>query len=215
MTSPEKTKCRVYWIHLPEHTDMFSQGYVGITVKTVEHRYAQHTQNTKHKTKRNTINNAINKYGDRLICEKVLEGSVEYCRGIENKLRPLPNIGWNISIGGDLPPMTGRKHSEESRTKMSLSNNRELSRLRAIGNEHWKFQTKEWESTKYKGKQWQNAAHIFETVQKFPSAGFRKIHTLSGLPKEIGDLKQVFTKIKTGWIPTLDTKYMSWYSTNK
>ena len=31
----------VYWIHRPEHTDMFTQGYVGIT-KDIKRRFKAH-----------------------------------------------------------------------------------------------------------------------------------------------------------------------------
>jgi len=26
-----KSTCYVYWIHLPEHTDMFTEGYIGVS----------------------------------------------------------------------------------------------------------------------------------------------------------------------------------------
>ena len=31
----------VYWIHLPEHTDMFSEGYIGVT-ENIKRRYYEH-----------------------------------------------------------------------------------------------------------------------------------------------------------------------------
>ena len=111
--------------------------------------------------------------------------------------------------------MSGRKHTLESRAKMSASNNRELSRQRAVTNNNGRFQGKDWESGKYTRRQWHNAKAIYETIAQFPKAGHRKIHTLSLLSKEIGDIKQVFDKIKTGWNPYLDSKYELWFSSTK
>ena len=212
MTS--KTSCNVYWVHLPEHTDISTEGYIGITIKTVAKRFAQHKVGAK-RGDAYTFSNAIVKHGKSLVCTTLLQGSVDYCRYIENKLRPAPNVGWNINIGGDVPPMSGRTHTLESRARMSASNNRELSRQRAVTNNNGRFQGKDWESGKYTRRQWHNAKAIYETIAQFPKAGHRKIHTLSLLSKEIGDIKQVFDKIKTGWNPYLDSKYELWFSGTK
>ena len=48
----------VYWIHHPEHTDMFSQGYIGISEDT-KRRFRDHQK----KNKSIHIKRAIEKYG--------------------------------------------------------------------------------------------------------------------------------------------------------
>jgi hypothetical protein len=110
----------LYWIHHTNHSDIFSQGYIGVS-KNAKLRFNQHHKRTQNKH----LEYAINKYGwDNLIKEIVLISDDSYCLDIENKLRPTNNIGWNITLGGGLPPSTkGRKlgsPSDETRIKMSL-----------------------------------------------------------------------------------------------
>lgn len=76
----------VYWVHLPEHTDMFNQGYIGVT-PNLQKRLKTH----KHKFK---------DLWDRIIVKTILIGDLAYCYMIEQKLRPIKNIGWNKAIGG-------------------------------------------------------------------------------------------------------------------
>jgi len=90
----------VYWIHTPEHTNIFEQGYVGVTGR-FERRIWEHS-------KLNTnphLGYAIQKHGwDNLIKEQVIIADEEYCLEMEAKLRPTESIGWNIVIGGGMPP---------------------------------------------------------------------------------------------------------------
>ena len=55
----------VYWIRLPEHTDVFSQGYVGVTTKTSAARFLEHVSASRWKQKKKLkISNAICKHGE-------------------------------------------------------------------------------------------------------------------------------------------------------
>jgi len=111
----------VYWIRHQEHTDIFSQGYVGIS-NNVKRRMINHfNQPTNMHMK-----NAVNKYGwDNLVKQIVLIADKDYCLDIEKKLRPVDFIGWNQTVGGGCPPKPkkgmgkGRKLSEETRKKLS------------------------------------------------------------------------------------------------
>lgn len=92
----------VYWIHHKNHSDVFSQGYVGIS-KNPKDRWNRHWKynGNEHLTR------AIKKYGwDNLIKEIILIGKKEYCFNVESKLRPTRQIGWNIAEGGANPPKT-------------------------------------------------------------------------------------------------------------
>lgn len=91
----------IYWIKLKEHTDIFTQGYVGVS-KNVKERLRQHYKNAKggyHSDK--ILSKAILKYGQEKLEEKIILISTnEYCYEIEKKLRPLAFIGWNMKEGG-------------------------------------------------------------------------------------------------------------------
>lgn len=106
----------VYWIHHPDHTDMFTQGYVGVTASATK-RFNEH----KVKTQNKHLKNAINKYGwDSLVKEVVLMADKAYCLMIELKLRAEDSIGWNIIKGGGMPPKftkTGWNHTKEANEK--------------------------------------------------------------------------------------------------
>jgi group I intron endonuclease len=110
----------VYWIRTQDHTDIFNQGYVGIS-NNVEKRWYDH----KTYTKNAHLKNAIQKYGwDNLVKEVILIADESYCLDIETKLRPSDKIGWNIVMGGGKPPSSlGRKYvrSEEWKEKQRLS----------------------------------------------------------------------------------------------
>ena len=110
----------VYWIRHKDHTDIFSQGYVGIS-SNFNDRLRSH----KSKPTNLHMKNAINKYGwVNLIKEKILIATQEYCVMIEKQLRPNDFIGWNQTAGGGVPPKSkkgmgkGRKLSEETKLKI-------------------------------------------------------------------------------------------------
>lgn len=119
----------VYWIHHKDHTDIFSQGYVGVSVNA-QMRFAQHFKRTQNAH----LKNAIAKYGwENLVKQQFLIADKEYCLKVEKQLRPVGNLGWNIVAGGGLPPLAkkgvnagkpswnkGKKSSLETRQKLSI-----------------------------------------------------------------------------------------------
>ena len=113
----------VYWIKRDCHTDPKTEGYIGVTNKSLEERFRVHSKYVK---KRSHVNKAIQKYDDVDIV-LLHEGTDEECLRMEHNLRPKENIGWNIAKGGSVPPMMneetarkiaqtlkGRKRSAES-----------------------------------------------------------------------------------------------------
>lgn len=89
----------VYWIHLPEHSDVTIDGYVGIATN-FEQRMFAHKSCAK-TGKNQTLYKAIRKHGwDNLTKEIIVISDENYCLEIEKKLRPTQRIGWNIAIGG-------------------------------------------------------------------------------------------------------------------
>jgi hypothetical protein len=87
-------KAYIYWLHLPEHTDMKTEGYIGVS-KTPRKRFIKH----KKKTSRH-LGNAFKKYGELIEQNIVWLGNEEICYELENQLRPNPQIGWNEAPGG-------------------------------------------------------------------------------------------------------------------
>ena len=99
MTSRDGVKCYLYWIKTKEMQDIFTEGYVGISVHP-RVRFTQHIYSAK---------KGVSYYNKELI-KGLLEGSVtqeilmvgevSYCLEIENRLRHKAGIGWNIAVGG-------------------------------------------------------------------------------------------------------------------
>jgi group I intron endonuclease len=111
----------VYWIHHVDHTDMFSQGYIGIS-SNVKKRWYDHKNNPSNAH----LKHAIDKYGwDNLIKQVLIIADEAYCLAMELKLRATKQIGWNLVEGGGKPPSSlGKKFvkSEETRRKLSIAN---------------------------------------------------------------------------------------------
>ena len=112
--------CSVYWIRHPDHTDMFTQGYIGIS-SNVKQRWESHSKNSSNLH----IGRAVKKYGwDNLIKQVVLIADKAYCLAVETKLRPANQIGWNVVGGGGNPPSSLGKtfiRSEEYCKKQSAA----------------------------------------------------------------------------------------------
>jgi predicted GIY-YIG superfamily endonuclease len=90
----------LYWIHHHTHTDMLSQGYVGVS-NSVKQRWNRHKRGAGNAH----LANAIKKYGwDSLVKKVIVIADEAYCLMIEAKLRAQDNIGWNITKGGGKPP---------------------------------------------------------------------------------------------------------------
>lgn len=132
----------VYWIRHKDHTDIFSEGYVGVS-NDVVNRWIDHKSEIKTGKHINPhFVNAVNKYGwDELIKEVILISTKEYCLEIEEKLRPEKKIGWNIAKGGGMPiPMFGIDNP--------MAN--PIHRAKISGENHFMFGKKHTEETKKK-----------------------------------------------------------------
>jgi hypothetical protein len=92
----------LYWIRHKDHTDMFSEGYIGVS-KNIESRWLRHSRYSDNQH----LKAAIKKYGwDNLVKEVILIGEESYCYDLEVKIRPNKQIGWNIAEGGAKPPVS-------------------------------------------------------------------------------------------------------------
>jgi len=94
----------VYWIREQSHTDLMTQGYIGVS-GNVSKRFAAH-RNMENGTNAH-LRHAIQKHGwDNMVKSVLLMAEKDYCLDIERKLRPADKIGWNLTVGGGYPPVT-------------------------------------------------------------------------------------------------------------
>ena len=105
----------VYHIHVEPS---LTSGYIGVT-KNVALRFSQHGWKRKRSNKH--LRNALAKYGDAVKFSVVVDGlDYEAASLIEEMLRPKPNIGWNIAVGGNIPPNPkGKVRSAEYRANIA------------------------------------------------------------------------------------------------
>ena len=97
----------VYWIHTKDHSDIFSEGYIGVSNNAKTRWKSGHQWQVKNNMHPNIrLTNAINEHGwNNLVMEVILIADSDYCHNIEQKLRPSEEIGWNLAIGGGKPPV--------------------------------------------------------------------------------------------------------------
>lgn len=88
----------VYWIRLPEYTNVNNEGYVGVAAD-FDLRMADHYRETSRYDTH--FARAIRLYGwKNLIKDIIFIGSDTQCYEYERTLRPRFQIGWNEAIGG-------------------------------------------------------------------------------------------------------------------
>lgn len=126
----------VYWAHLPSHTDVRTQGYVGFSRYPLAVRSNQHRKNARlRNARKNRFYEALQDHSDAVQFRVLCVGAPEYCLDLEHALRPTQNIGWNMACGGDAPALgrvmtaehkakidaakRGRPRSEETKRKLS------------------------------------------------------------------------------------------------
>lgn len=83
----------IYWVHYPDHNDPLTEGYIGVSSDPTR-RFRKH----KRSSHNNKVKGAISKGAIQTILYEF--DSYDNAYRVEESLRPLPNIGWNIAIGG-------------------------------------------------------------------------------------------------------------------
>ena len=127
---------KLYWIKLPCHTNPFLEGYIGITAQNIMDRLSEHKNNSKNKHLKNRCRNEQTQIF--ALFENLEKQDALF---LEEKFRPLQNIGWNINKGGDLPPSRKGKISQktlllgENRTeKQKLASKKHSERMKGRKN---------------------------------------------------------------------------------
>lgn len=98
----------VYWIRAPHHSDMTSEGYIGVSKNSQNRwKYGHKWAHAKGRHENSHLANAITKHGwDSLVKTVLIVADEAYCYELEQKLRPTASIGWNIAMGGFKPPVS-------------------------------------------------------------------------------------------------------------
>ena len=210
----ELNKCNplswVYWVHLPEHTDMTKQGYVGITSLGVSKRFAAHVRSSRSSKNPTVFKRAIIKYSDKLVVTTVFEGSREQCLMLEYLLRPAENIGWNLAIGG-VAPCAGKPLSEDHKQKLIAANTgrkhtkEQLDRNRSNGKKQMTFELP-WQHPYSNKHAWFKADVLYDMWLKNPKIGRRSAGKILEISPE--SLLKVLSKIKDGWNPFDDRDWV-------
>lgn len=89
----------LYWLHDMKHDDVFTQGYVGITICGFHNRLSQHMSMARKGKYRKAFIDGL--FSPTFMGEVLYEGSVTEIKEMERYYRPSINIGWNRAIGGD------------------------------------------------------------------------------------------------------------------
>lgn len=204
------TAC-VYWIRKPEHTDILSEGYVGVTKQAIERRFSQHIRSARKKSKDKqhlcTFFKALLKYDD-LIISKIVVGNYDYILDIERKLRPIKRVGWNVMRGGGDKPKTTSFGEAHIRGIKSFYEN----------NPHPLSLVNPWDiaaaSTTY--PLWEKAPFIVECIEK--GIGDSKISKLLGFTSRITTVRTIRRMmVNNNWHPHKDPEWVKRFevSTNE
>ena len=238
MTSENTTKlegekkCWLYWIHLPGvHTDIATQGYLGIATRGVAKRYMCHKSHAK-SGKKTHLYDAMRKYGDAVEVKTLLIGTLDYCLDLELKLRSTLDLGWNTGIGGEKPTV-GYRHSVESKkliSEASASRTRSIETRAKIGAAHKgkvvSQATRDKSSASRKAKAhppwmnpaaneavWAIAGDIAEYATNNPTDGIYLVSKNFGLT--MSKVHKITNKARAGWNPSTDEAYQLWLSQYK
>ncbi len=173
----------VYWIHRKIHTNILTEGYVGVTGNLLErvqqHLYQKQNQHLKY---------AFDKYDDIIIDVITLNFLESYCYFIEYLLRSERQIGWNIAIGGGKPPSfegkipwnKGKKgcFSEESIEKLKKSRKNKSPNKGTIFSEQWRKNLSK--ATKGENNPNYGKKHSEETKQLIREKAIGRISPMKG-----------------------------------
>lgn len=219
--------CHVYWIHLDTHSDILTEGYIGITSKTPSVRFNEHKCAAK--SSDSIIHRAIRKYGKQLKISTLLEGSLDYCLSIEETLRPTENIGWNMAIGG----LSGTPHTIETRLKISeaqkslwtperreyfskMKKGLPLSVKTIAAQKEKRKLTPSWLEAKADKDFWTMADVFYEFFKENSNRSRRVFASEFDIPAS--KFQVILKKFKNNWNPLQDESWIEWsnnYKLNK
>jgi len=96
----------IYWIKRKSHNNVLTEGYVGFS-NNVERQFEEHKSATS------KVGKAIKKYSDVEVITLYKFKSKQEALDKEKELRPEERIGWNIAIGGQVPPLITKEAAQK------------------------------------------------------------------------------------------------------
>jgi predicted GIY-YIG superfamily endonuclease len=96
----------VYWLHLKDDTDVFTQGYVGVTTRLIEVRFKEHCSKFMNSyNPYNPLHLAFAKHGiENIVITRLCVCNEKEAYNIEKIFRPFEYMGWNSAQGGKFSP---------------------------------------------------------------------------------------------------------------
>jgi hypothetical protein len=103
--NPEKVAV-LYWLHLKEHTDVFTQGYVGVTTRLIEVRFKEHCSKFNNSyNPYNPLHLAFAQHGtENIVKTRLCVADTSEIYKVEELFRPFEYMGWNTAQGGRMSP---------------------------------------------------------------------------------------------------------------
>ena len=96
----------LYWLHLKEHTDVFTEGYVGVTSRLIETRFKEHCRKFYNSYNPfNPLHLAFAQYGiENIAITRLCACEEKQAYELEKIFRPFESMGWNTAEGGKFSP---------------------------------------------------------------------------------------------------------------
>ena len=91
--------CYVYWVRRSIHSDIKTEGYVGIT-DDIDRRFKQHRDSVDLVNYTSVITEALREHDDIVFDIVETCNDREDAKAMERSLRPEYRIGWNVAKGG-------------------------------------------------------------------------------------------------------------------
>ena len=113
----------IYWIHLTSHTDIETQGFIGVSTNYLKRFRVHRTESIKNTHTNQKLATAFNTHSD-IVVDVFMMGTKSFCHQIEAQLRPIPNIGWNIAPGGRVGPNWAKSSNTGGRRAITGQPNR-------------------------------------------------------------------------------------------
>lgn len=99
----------VYWLYDDTCKDLLNEGYVGVTTLSRQNaRFLEHKRSGR--------------FPENIQMKVLQINNAEACYMYERCLRPYPNLGWNIALGGARGNYSGIPFTEERKRKIGDAN---------------------------------------------------------------------------------------------